>query len=130
MFSFLLDLFEKRLRMNVIIVLLFLAILGLVLGGYQKITSALNKKVVFYQLGISFCLFFLFLLLLMPFISRYSLFQFGQEYVVMIDGKKYVGVLYDGFYEDIDFYEYYGLFLMGTEVKVHGYFQGNSVNPF
>lgn len=130
--SFILYLFNIRFQMWVINDIIFLSLIGLSLGIIKNI----YKKTWLEKINIicSLICFFLFLILLvvfMPFIAIIALYKIPAEHITIVDNKKYVAVV-DSFikYVDINYYNYYGPFLMGTKVKIHGDFGKIDYDPY
>ena len=123
---FILYLFNIRFRLWFIILILIIFLLSLIAGIIQiAIKESQVVKIVIILLIGSFILFCL--LFYKIFLDIFSFFL-CPEYVTTLDGKKYVAVVVQGLGEtDIAYYDYYGLFLMGTNEKVHG--QGD-YNPY
>lgn len=128
--QFVLYLFDIRFRLVVIFVILIGTFLGFALGILQQIFSSFDKKMILLKSVGALILWGILFVLFMPFISTRSLISYGYEYITSLDNLKYVALVYEEEYEDIDYYSYYGPLFMGTEVKVHGNFKENDRNPF
>lgn len=125
--QFVLSLFHLRFRLWVIMIFLILSILGLGIGLLQKI----HQKKTFLFLSVWFFVVIVFLispLLYLGFIL--AIFHYKPEHTVTLEQKKYVAVVNSFLHVDVDYYDYYGPFLMGTKVKVHGYFGKGGFDPF
>lgn len=123
--------FNIRFRLWFIIFIIIISILGFVIGIIQLLYKASeNKKtIIIFSLLYVVCMI-IFIIIVMPFISFVSFFCYRPEHTVILDGKKYVAVVNSFLYVDVDYYDYYGPLLMGTKVRVHGYFGEGGFDPF
>lgn len=123
--------FNIRFRLWFIIFIIIISILGFVIGIIQLLYKASeNKKtIIIFSLLYVVCMI-IFIIIVMPFISFVSFFCYRPEHTVILDGKKYVAVVNSFLYVDVDYYDYYGSLLMGTKVRVHGYFGEGGFDPF
>lgn len=64
-------------------------------------------------------------ILIILFSNRYK-----PEHTITLNDIKYVAVVSSSKYVDVDYYDYYNPILMGTKVKVHGYFGEGDFDPF
>lgn len=128
--NFILYLFNIRFRLWVIIFIILISILGLVIGILQLIYLSKNKKlaILFSLLDIIPLLILIFIF--MPIISFVALFSYKPEHVTTLENNKYVAVVSSFLHVDVDYYDYYGFLLMGTKVKIHGYFGKGGYDPF
>lgn len=123
--------FNIRFRLWFIILIIIISILGFIIGIIQLLYKASeNKKtIIIFSLLYVVCMI-IFIIVVMPFISFVSFFCYRPEHTVILDGKKYVAVVNSFLYVDVDYYDYYGPLLMGTKVRVHGYFGEGGFDPF
>ena len=123
--------FNIRFRLWFIIFIIIISILGFIIGIIQLLYKASeNKKtIIIFSLLYVVCMI-IFIIIVMPFISFVSFFCYRPEHTVILDGKKYVAVVNSFLYVDVDYYDYYGPLLMGTKVRVHGYFGEGGFDPF
>ncbi|MDE6142062.1 MAG: hypothetical protein K2G03_05615, partial [Bacilli bacterium] len=56
-------------------------------------------------------------------------FAYTPEKVVDLEGKTYVAVVKSFLHADVYYYDYYGPFIMGTKLRVHGDFGSGKFNP-
>lgn len=130
--SFVLYLFNIRFRMWVINVIMLLSLIGISIG----IIKSICNKTWLERINIICCLicFFLFIILLivfMPFIAIIALYKIPTEHTVTLDNKKYVAVVNSFIkYVDVNYYNYYGPFLMGTKVRINGNFGRITSDPY
>ena len=123
--------FNIRFRLWFIIFIIIISILGFIIGIIQLLyKSSENKKtIIIFSLLYVVCMI-IFIIIVMPFVSFVSFFCYRPEHTVILDGKKYVAVVNSFLHVDVDYYDYYGPLLMGTKVRVHGYFGEGGFNPF
>ena len=123
--------FNIRFRLWFIILIIIISILGFIIGIIQLLYKASeNKKtIIIFSLLYVVCMI-IFIIIVMPFINFVSFFCYRPEHTVILDGKKYVAVVNSFLYVDVDYYDYYGPLLMGTKVRVHGYFGEGGFDPF
>ena len=123
--------FNIRFRLWFIILIIIISILGFIIGIIQLLYKASeNKKtIIIFSLLYVVCMI-IFIIIVMPFISFVSFFCYRPEHTVILDEKKYVAVVNSFLYVDVDYYDYYGPLLMGTKVRVHGYFGEGGFDPF
>lgn len=129
--NFLLYLINVRFRLCIILLIIVISILGFVIGIIQQIFKSSDNKrdaVIISIIGI--IPFLALFLLFMPFIGLFAIFSYKPEHVTNLDNKRYVAVVSSFLNVDVDYYDYYGFFLMGTKVKVHGYFGKGGFDPF
>lgn len=130
--SFILYLFNIRFQMWVINVIMLLSLIGISIGVIKSICNKTWRE----RINIICCLlcFFLFIVLLvvfMPFIGIIALSKIPTEHIVTVDNKKYVAVINTFIkYVDVNYYNYYGPFLMGTKVKIYGNFGKINDDPY
>lgn len=123
--NFLLNLLDMRFRTSFMMILIMIFIIGIIAGIVCYIENN-NKKAacIIFTISSSIGIIFMGGLILL-----YSLY--GPEHNVNLYGKKYVAVVADYYSNvDVDYYESYGPLLMGTKVKVHGYFGSGAYDPF
>ena len=129
--NFILYLVNIRFRLWVIIVILLISIIGFIVGIIQQIyLSSNNKKkaIIFSIIGIIPII--ILILLFMPIVGFIAIFNYKPEHITVLDNKKYVAVVTSFLNVDVDYYDYYGIFLMGTKVLVHGDFGEGGYDPF
>lgn len=129
--NFILYLINIRFRLWVIILIILISIIGFIVGIFQKIHNVAENKrsaIIFSALCVVSIL--VLVITFMPFINFVSAFKYQSEHTVNLDDKKYVAVVNSFKYVDVDYYDYYGPLLMGTKVKVHGYFGEGNFDPF
>lgn len=129
--NFVLYLFNVRFRLWVIVFIILISLIGFVVGFFQQAykLSKNRKKVIIFSLIVLVFIVSLFLLFL-PFLSFAAVFSYRPQHIVILDNNKYVAVVNSYLYVDVDYYDYYGPLLMGTKVRVHGYFGKGGFNPF
>lgn len=125
--QFVLYLFDIRFRLWVIFFFVLLNFIVLVLGVIQRICI---KKSIFNYLGVEIIFLGCLYIVLNPFISVTSLLSLRREYSTSLFDQRYVAVVDNSSYTDVYYYEDYGSFLMGTKVKVYGYFGKEKFDPF
>lgn len=64
-----------------------------------------------------------------PFLVFVMIYTYNPEYVVNLEGEDYVAIVKSFIDVDVYYYDYYGPFLMGTKVRVHGYFGEGGFDP-
>ena len=129
--NFILYLMNVRFRLWVIILIILISVIGFIVGIFQQIyLSSDNKKrtVILSLLG-TIPLIIL-ILISLPIIGFVAIFSYKPEHTTVLDNKKYVAVVSSFLHVDVDYYDYYGFLLMGTKVKVHGYFGKGGFDPF
>ena len=129
--NFILYLMIVRFRLWVIILIIIISVIGFIVGIFQQIyLSSDNKKrtVILSLLG-TIPLIIL-ILISLPIIGFVAIFSYKPEHTTVLDNKKYVAVVSSFLHVDVDYYDYYGFLLMGTKVKVHGYFGKGGFDPF
>lgn len=129
--NFILYLTNIRFRIWVIILIILISIIGFIVGVFQQIHNVAENKrsaIIFSLLCVVSIL--MLVITFMPFINFVSAFKYQSEHTVNLDDKKYVAVVNFFKYVDVDYYDYYGPLLMGTKVKVHGYFGEGNFDPF
>lgn len=129
--NFILYLINIRFRFWVIILIILISIVGFVIGMLEQIyiSSENKKKAILLSLLVIIPIIILALVFL-PIIGFVSLFNYKPEHVTILDNKKYVAVVSSFINVDVDYYDYYGLLLMGTKVRVHGDFGKGGLDPF
>lgn len=129
--SFILYLMNIRFRTWMIIAIIFISVVGFVVGILQQIYKSTESKKVIITISIlSFIFMATLIFVSFPFIKIGLLFSYRPEHTVVLDGKKYVAVVRSFLHVDVDYYDYYGPLLMGTKVRVHGDFGEGDFDPF
>lgn len=129
--NFILYLLNIRFRIWVIILIVCISVLGFIIGIIKEIYKTFDNKkqnIIFTILSIISIL--LLLLVFLPIIGLTFVFKYMPEHTVTLNDKKYVAVVRSFLHVDVDYYNYYGPFLMGTKAKVHGYFGKGGYDPF
>lgn len=129
--NFILYLMNMRFRLWFIILILFISIVGFIAGIFQLIYKSSDNKIkaIFISL-LGFGPIVILLFLFMPIINFLAIFSYKPEHTITLDNKKYVAVVSSFLNVDVYYYDYYGFLLMGTKVKVHGYFGKGGYDPF
>lgn len=129
--NFILYLMNMRFRLWFIILILLISIVGFIVGIFQLIYKYSDNKIkaIFISL-LGFVPIVILFFLFMPIISFLAIFSYKPEHITTLDNKKYVAVVSSFLNVDVDYYDYYGFLLMGTKVKVHGYFGKGGYDPF
>lgn len=122
--NFLLYLVNIRLRLWVIVLLFLIFIIGFIVGIFQLLANQKKYIIIIILLIVALNLLFL------PIVGPILIFSYKPEHTTTLDGKKYVAVVSSFLHVDVDYYDYYGFLLMGTKVKVHGYFGKGGYDPF
>ncbi len=126
--NIILNLFNMRFQLWFIILMLGLLALLFVIGLIQ--TFIRKDKVfkivtsIFVGIFIMLCIVFYQVILLV------LAFLYKPEHFVILDEHKYIAVVNSFLSVDVDYYDYYNPFIMGTKVKVHGYFGEGGYDPF
>ena len=129
--SFILYLMNIRFRTWMIIAIIFISVVGFVVGILQQIYKSTESKKVIITISIlSFIFMATLIFVSFPFIKIGLLFSYRPEHTVVLDEKKYVAVVRSFLHVDVDYYDYYGPLLMGTKVRVHGDFGEGDFDPF
>lgn len=129
--NFILNLLNIRFRLWITIVIIFLSVIGFVVGMLQQIYKATESKKTAMIISILILAFIIILtLFFMPIIILVWVFSYHPEHTVMLDGKRYVAVVSSFLHVDVNYYDYYGPLLMGTKVRVHGDFGKGGFDPF
>lgn len=129
--NFILYLMNMRFRLWFIILIIFVSIVGFIIGIFQQIyLFSDNKKrtIILSLLGIIPII--ILILISLPIVCFIAIFSYKPEHTTMLDNKKYVAVVSSFLHVDVDYYDYYGFLLMGTKVKIHGYFGKGGFDPF
>ena len=129
--NFILYLVNIRFRLWVIIFILLISMIGFIVGIIQQFyISSDNKKkaIIFSMIGI--IPIFVLILLFMPIVGFTTIFNYKPEHTIVLDNKKYVAVVSSYLNVDVDYYDYYGILLMGMKVRVHGDFGEGGYDPF
>lgn len=121
LFNFILYLLNIRFRLCFIILIILISIIGFIAGIFQCLLSSKKK----FGLLLNIISIIMMMTLFTSIVSSYKV-----EHVTTLDDKKYVVVVSSSTYVDVDYYDYYGFLLMGTKVKVHGYFGKGNFDPF
>lgn len=128
--NYLLYLFNIRFRLWVIALIIVISIIGFIIGMFEQISKIIESKIK----AIGFIILALvplivLVLIFSPFIFITAVFSYKPEHNVTLYGNKYVAVVNSFINVDVDYYNYYGPLLMGTKVKVHGYFGKGGYDP-
>lgn len=130
-FNFILYLMNIRFRLWIIIAIIFISVVGFIIGILQQIYKAKESKKEMVIISIlSFIFISSLIFVSMPFISVAFAFAYQPEHTVTLDGKKYVAVVNSFIHIDVNYYDYYGPIFMGTKVRVHGDFGEGGIDPF
>lgn len=129
--NFILYLMNVRFRLWVIILIILISIIGFVVGIFQQIyLSSDNKKRTIILSLLGTIPIVILILISLPIVGFIAIFSYKPEHTTTLDNKKYVAVVSSFLHVDVDYYDYYGFLLMGTKVKVHGYFGNGGYDPF
>lgn len=129
--NFILYLMNMRFRLWFIILIILISVIGFVVGILQQIYLYSNNKKRTIILSLLGTIPIIILILIsLPIVGFIAIFSYKPEHTTMLDNKKYVAVVSSFLNVDVDYYDYYGFLLMGTKVKVHGYFGKGGYNPF
>lgn len=129
--NFILYLMNVRFRLWAIILIILISIIGFVVGIFQQIylsSDNKNRTIILSLLGTIPII--ILILISLPIVSFIAIFSYKPEHTTILDNKKYVAVVSSFLNVDVDYYDYYGFLLMGTKVKVHGYFGKGGYDPF
>lgn len=129
--NFILYLMNVRFRLWVIILIILISVIGFIVGIFQQIyLSSDNKKRTIILSLLGTIPIIILILISLPIVGFIAIFSYKPEHTTMLDDKKYVAVVSSFLHVDVDYYDYYGFLLMGTKVKVHGYFGKGGFDPF
>lgn len=129
--NFILHLINLRFRLWFIIFIILICVIGFIVGIFQQIyKSSENKKLAIIISVLNIGFFASIAIIFMPFIKFIVAFKYNPEHTVNLDDKKYVAVVNSFLHVDVDYYDYYGPLLMGTKIRVHGYFGRGGFDPF
>lgn len=128
--NYLLYLFNIRFRLWVIVLIIAISIIGFIIGMFEQFSKVLENKIKAIGLIILTLVPLIVLILIFsPFIFITAAFSYKPEHKVTLYGNEYVAVVNSFIKVDVDYYNYYGPLLMGTKVKVHGYFGKGGYDP-
>lgn len=128
--NYLLYLFNIRFRLWVIVLIIAISIIGFIIGMFEQFLKVLENKIKAIGLIIlTFVPLIVLILIFSPFIFITAAFSYKPEHKVTLYGNEYVAVVKSFIKVDVDYYNYYGPLLMGTKVKVHGYFGKGGYDP-
>lgn len=128
--NYLLYLFNIRFRLWVIVLIIAISIIGFIIGMFEQFSKVLENKIKAIGLIILTLVPLIVLILIFsPFIFFTAAFSYKPEHKVTLYGNEYVAVVNSFIKVDVDYYNYYGPLLMGTKVKVHGYFGKGGYDP-
>lgn len=128
--NYVLYLFNIRFRLWVIVLIIAISIIGFIIGMFEQFSKVLENKIKAIGLIILTLVPLIALILIFsPFIFITAAFSYKPEHKVTLYGNEYVAVVNSFIKVDVDYYNYYGPFLMGTKVKVHGYFGKGGYDP-
>lgn len=120
-----------RFRLWVIILIILISIIGFVVGIFQQIyLYSDNKKRTIVLSLLGAIPIIILISISIPIVGFIAIFSYKPEHTTILDNKKYVAVVSSFLKVDVDYYDYYGFLLMGTRVKVHGYFGKGGYDPF
>ena len=120
-----------RFRLWVIILIILISIIGFIAGIFEQMyLSSDNKKRTIILSLLGTIPIIILILIFLPIIGFITIFSYKPEHTTILDDKKYVAVVSSFLRVDVDYYDYYGFLLMGTKVKVHGYFGKGGFDPF
>lgn len=129
--NFLLYLLNMRFRLWFIVIIVLISIIGFIIGMFKVLYNSYeDKKTVIIFSMLSVITILIFIALLLPIIGFIGIFTYKPEHTVELDNKKYVAVVNSLFHVNVNYYDYYGPLLMGTKVKVYGYFGNGDYDPF
>lgn len=129
--NFILYLMNLRFRLWVIILIILISIIGFVVGIFQQIyLHSDNKKRTIVLSLLGAIPIIILITISIPIVGFIAIFSYKPEHTTILDNKKYVAVVSSFLKVDVDYYDYYGFLLMGTRVKVHGYFGKGGYDPF
>lgn len=129
--NFILYLMNLRFRLWVIILIILISIIGFVVGIFQQIyLYSDNKKRTIVLSLLGAIPIIILISISIPIVGFIAIFSYKPEHTTVLDNKKYVAVVSSFLKVDVDYYDYYGFLLMGTRVKVHGYFGKGGYDPF
>ena len=129
--NFIFYLFNIRFRMWVINGIILFSLSGLVIGIIKSIhNKTWLEKINIISTLVCFLIFIVLLILFLPFVSILAILKIQIEHSVTINDQKYVAVVHSFLHVDVDYYKYYGPFLMGTKVKIHGDFGKGGYDPY
>ncbi len=129
--NFILYLMNLRFRLWVIILIILISIIGFVVGIFQQIyLYSDNKKRTIVLSLLGAIPIIILISISIPIVGFIAIFSYKPEHTTILDNKKYVAVVSSFLNVDVDYYDYYGFLLMGTRVKVHGYFGKGGYDPF
>lgn len=131
--NFILYLFNLKFRLWFIIFIILVSIVSLIGGIILRIkkngfTLLIKRLLVLFSFLI--CIFFVVIFQYFKAISFAFAFIYRPEHTTKLDDKKYVAVVSSFLNVDVDYYDYYGPFIMGTKARVHGYFGKGGYDPF
>lgn len=131
--SFILYLINIRFRLWFITLLIIASIIFLFIGVIQKIKKNLLSKLSKKSLVIISFIAGILLVIMLQYYKVILLvfaFTYKPEHTTKLDNKTYVAVVSSFLDVDVDYYDYYGPFLMGAKPRVHGYFGKGGYDPF
>lgn len=129
--NFILYLMNVRFRLWVIILIILISVIGFIVGIFQQIyISSDNKKRTIILSLLGTIPIMILILISLPIVGFIAIFSYKPEHTTVLDNKKYVAVVSSFLNVNVDYYDYYGFLLMGTKVKVHGYFGKGGYDPF
>lgn len=129
--NFILYLMNMRFRLWFIILIILISVIGFIVGIFQQIyLYSDNKKRTIILSLLGTIPIIILILISLPIVGFIAIFSYKPEHTTVLDNKKYVAVVSSFLNVDVDYYDYYGFLLMGTKVKVHGYFGKGGYDPF
>ncbi len=127
---FILDFIGLRFRLWAIITIIIFLLINSVFGISLEIYKSSDKKGLVIRSIINFIFLILLVIIYMPILCYDGTLIWRTEHTTILDNKRFVVNVSKGKNVDADFYEYHNLFLMGTTIKVHGYFGKGDFDPF
>lgn len=129
--NFILCLINIRFRLWFIVFIVLISLIGFIIGTFQEVHNATdNMKSVLIKVLLGFFNLILLFVVVTSIIGFIIFFRSQPEHTVTLDSKKYVAVVNSFINVDVDYYDYYGPILMGTKIRVHGYFGKGGFDPF
>lgn len=127
--NFLLYLLNIRFRLYVLIIIILISVFGFIVGFIQQIKKD-KDYITLIMTTIAIVVFGILISLFLPIIAFIGSLAYNPEHIVTIDDKKYVAVVKSFLNVNVYYYDYYGLFLMGTKVKIYGDFGKGGYDPY
>lgn len=112
-FNYLLYLLNIRFRLWVIILIFIISIVGFIIGMFEQFSKAVGN--IYKAVGLFFLALIPLIVLVLifsPIIFITAAFSYKPEHRVTLYGKEYVAVVSSFLKVDVDYYDYYGPFLV------------------